>query len=83
MTVTEVLWLTPPHLLFGELLVCKQFINVPVVLKAPGKEAGHAATATATELSTATATAAATPTATATPTQLSTARGPTTRPRRS
>lgn len=31
-----------PHLLLGDLLVRKQLVNVPVVLKAPGKKAGHA-----------------------------------------
>lgn len=30
------------HLLLGDLLVGKQLVNVPVVLKAPGKEAGRA-----------------------------------------
>ena len=30
------------HLLLGDLLVGKQLVNIPVVLKAPGKEAGHA-----------------------------------------
>lgn len=53
--------LAPPHLLFGDLLVCKQLVNVPVVLKAPGTEAGHASHS---------------PAATAHATQLGTARGP-------
>lgn len=31
-----------PHLFLGDLLVSKQLVNVPVVLKAPGTEARHA-----------------------------------------
>lgn len=34
-----------PHLLLGDLLVRKQLVNVPVVLKAPGKKAGQLSTA--------------------------------------